>query len=68
VVLHDLSGALRLVRRAPLFVLVCQRNVHDTEQAFLLDFSPVIFIDLDDLLDSGANRNKEPSRLGQLVD
>lgn len=41
---------------------------HDAEEALLLDFSPVVFIDLDDLLDSGPNRNKEPSRLGQLVD
>jgi hypothetical protein len=44
---------------------VTHRN---TEEAFLVDFSAVIFINLDDLLDSGANGNEEPSRLGQLVD
>ena len=36
----------------------------DTKEALLLYFPAVIFVNLDDLLDPGANRNEEPSRLG----
>ena len=41
---------------------------HDTEKTLPLDFTMFILIKLNDLLNPGANRNEEPSRLSQLID
>jgi hypothetical protein len=40
----------------------------DPEEAFLVDSSTVILVDLNDLLNSGTNGNEEPPGLSQLVD
>lgn len=45
-----------------------RRTYRNTEEALLSDFSAVVFINLDDFLDSSANRNEEPPRLSQLID
>jgi len=40
---------------------------HDPEEAFLLDIPSVVFVNLDNLLNTCADWDEQPSRLGQLV-
>ena len=44
-----------------------QPTYHDTEEMLLFDVPPVVFVDLDDLLNPCADRNEKPSGLGQLI-